>query len=88
MGQQAPAICWPLATIASAVPRRAWNQRPSKLNGPSWVVQALTIISCASHNRCMPRNGSTLAGAAFGKFLAEETTKWSGIVRASGATIE
>jgi tripartite-type tricarboxylate transporter receptor subunit TctC len=30
----------------------------------------------------------TLAGAAFGKFLDEETTKWSGIVRASGATIE
>jgi len=29
-----------------------------------------------------------ISGAAFGKFLEEETTKWSAIVRASGATIE
>ena len=29
-----------------------------------------------------------ISGAAFGKFLGEETTKWSAIVRASGATIE
>jgi tripartite-type tricarboxylate transporter receptor subunit TctC len=28
----------------------------------------------------------TVSGEAFGKFLAEETTKWSGIIRASGAT--
>jgi tripartite-type tricarboxylate transporter receptor subunit TctC len=30
----------------------------------------------------------TIAGAAFGKFLDEETTKWGGIVRASGATVD
>jgi tripartite-type tricarboxylate transporter receptor subunit TctC len=28
----------------------------------------------------------TVSGEAFGKFLAEETTKWGGIIRASGAT--
>ena len=28
----------------------------------------------------------TVSGAAFGKFLAEETVKWGGIIRASGAT--
>jgi tripartite-type tricarboxylate transporter receptor subunit TctC len=28
----------------------------------------------------------TVSGAAFGKFLADETVKWGGIIRASGAT--
>ena len=28
-----------------------------------------------------------ISGAAFGKFLAEETAKWSEIIRSSGATI-
>lgn len=29
-----------------------------------------------------------VSGAAFGKFLADETTKWTGIVRASGARVD
>jgi hypothetical protein len=28
----------------------------------------------------------TVSGVAFGKFLTDETVKWGGIIRASGAT--
>jgi tripartite-type tricarboxylate transporter receptor subunit TctC len=30
----------------------------------------------------------TIAGDAFGKFLADDTAKWTKIIRASGATVD
>ena len=33
-------------------------------------------------------DAGTLSGDGFGTFLAEETTKWGRIIKASGATIE
>ena len=42
---------------------RWWKKRPSWLTGPSWLVQALTMRSIASHWRSFMRTGLLFAGS-------------------------